>query len=113
MPEGRVDAVLGYGQTVRAEVTRDEVKRSNRVGRAGAISTILRVCADRKTAPFSRYLLYYRARSTRSLRKAAQVARIVSESPAFDVFSGFHIRGQLVHTLKPRMISGCATPSDG
>jgi hypothetical protein len=95
------------------EVTRDEVKRSNRVGRAGTISTLPQVCADRKTAPFSKYLLYYRARLTREVPKVMHAARIVSESPAFDVFSGFHMRGRLVHKLEARIIPLENRPQDG
>jgi uncharacterized protein (TIGR02611 family) len=109
MPVGRVDAVFGYGQTVRAEVTRDEVKRSNRVGRAGTISTLPQLCADRKTAPFSKYLFYYRTRGSGLVPKAVHAMRIVDESPAFDVFSGFHMRRQLVDTLNLHMIPGTAT----
>jgi hypothetical protein len=82
------------------------------VGRAGAISTLPQLCADRKTAPFSTYLLYYRARLKALVPKAVRVMRIVCESPAFDVFSGFHIQRRLVHTLKTRN-SPAGDPREG
>jgi hypothetical protein len=50
------------------------------------------------------YLIYYRPRFCALVRKVVRVARIVCESPAFDVYSGFHLQRRLVHGLRLSMI---------
>jgi hypothetical protein len=96
MPVGCECGFFWYGRTVREEVTRDEVRR--RIAWAGPVRPARSVnrAPAAKPPQFSMYLFYYRARCKTLVRKVVSVARIVCESPAFDVFSGFHTQRRLV-----------------